>query len=145
MRYGRFWKYVFLSLMHLMLQTTSLMEMDELTALLIIMFDIITQQFLTLLKNLCEILHRKEGRMRLATSEENPALGGRGPGIQRSFTKTMLHKIRRQQKFDSTLGFPGEGWGTLKMATWNTRSLTYERFKYYENLGYDVLAITELW
>ena len=33
----------------------------------------------------------------------------------------------------------------MKMATWNTRSLTFERFKYCEGLGYDVLAITELW
>ena len=31
------------------------------------------------------------------------------------------------------------------MDTWNTRSLTFERFKYCESLGYDVLAITELW
>ena len=48
--------------------------------------------------------------------------------------------------FDSSLGFPGEGWEqSLKMATWNTRSLTFERFKYCESLGYDILAITELW
>ena len=32
------------------------------------------------------------------------------------------------------------------MTTWNTRSLTFERFRYCVNLGYDVvLAITELW
>ena len=28
---------------------------------------------------------------------------------------------------------------------WNTRSLTFERFKYCESLRYDVLALTELW
>ena len=33
----------------------------------------------------------------------------------------------------------------LKMAVWNPRSLTYERFKYAENLNYDVLVLTELW
>ena len=47
--------------------------------------------------------------------------------------------------FDSTLGYPGEGWETLKITTWNTRSLTYERFQYYNSLQYDILAITELW
>ena len=67
--------------------------------------------------------------------------------------------------FDSTLGFPGEGWPTgrkrnrtrkkrkqwstehanLTMATWNTRSMTVERYEYCKNLGYDVLAVTELW
>ena len=66
--------------------------------------------------------------------------------------------------FDSTLGFPGEGWGTgrqrnrkknkhkwsaefanLSMATWNTRSMTIERFDYCKRMGYDVLAVTELW
>ena len=44
-----------------------------------------------------------------------------------------------------TLGFPGEGWDFLKMATWNTRRLTFERFKYCESMGYDILAITDLW
>ena len=66
--------------------------------------------------------------------------------------------------FDSTLGYPGEGWGSgcsrgkkrgsrkwsnsfenLTMATWNTRSMTVERFTYCKNLGYDILAVTELW
>ena len=69
--------------------------------------------------------------------------------------------------FDSTLGYPGEGWrkhhslrrkrrrnrkrpwsqqfANLTMATWNTRSMTRERFDYCKNLGYDVLAVTELW
>ena len=55
-------------------------------------------------------------------------------------------------KFNSTLGFRGEGpinWSKnhpeLSIATWNTRSLTFERFNYCKNLGHDVLAITELW
>ena len=43
------------------------------------------------------------------------------------------------------MGYPGEGWTPLRIATWNTRSLTFERFKYCEGLGYDILAITELW
>ena len=68
--------------------------------------------------------------------------------------------------FDSTLGYPGEGWRTqrsrrkkrrqkrkewskkfanLTMATWNTRSMTSERFEYCKSLGYDILAVTELW
>ena len=68
--------------------------------------------------------------------------------------------------FDSTLGFPGEGWRKhhtrrekrrrrkkswskqhehLTMATWNTRSMTRERFEYCKSLGYDILAVTELW
>ena len=55
-------------------------------------------------------------------------------------------------KFNGTLGFPGEGPGNwskkhpnLSIATWNTRSLTFERFNYCKNLGHDILAITELW
>ena len=55
--------------------------------------------------------------------------------------------------FDSSLGFPGEGPGKawsngiseLIFAAWNTRSLTFERFKYCESLQYDVLALSELW
>ena len=69
------------------------------------------------------------------------------------------------RSFDSTLGYPGEGWPTgrqrnrkrkkrkewstnfanLSMATWNTRSMTTERYDYCRNMGYDVLAVTELW
>ena len=61
----------------------------------------------------------------------------------RLFARFLLQ--RRSRLFDSSLGFPGEGWNSLRMATWNTRSLTFERYKYCESLGYDVLAITELW
>ena len=31
------------------------------------------------------------------------------------------------------------------MVTWNTRSLTFERFEYVKNLKYDVISLTELW
>ena len=54
--------------------------------------------------------------------------------------------------FDKTCGYPGEGpriWSKmepqLRMATWNSRSLTQERFQYCKNLQFDVLALTELW
>ena len=73
--------------------------------------------------------------------------------------------------FDSTKGHPGEGWRhagkrktrrellrrkkrkdrwskqfpNLKIATWNTRSLTVERFDYCKRLKYDALGLTELW
>ena len=60
-------------------------------------------------------------------------------------------------KYNATLGFPGEGWwnplraianwwnNPFTISTWNTRSLTKERFAYAKSLGHDVLAITELW
>ena len=64
----------------------------------------------------------------------NLAFGGRGPP----------YLVRGCRKFDSTLGYPGEGWQKLSIATWNTRSLTYERFQYCDSLQYDILAITEL-
>ena len=65
----------------------------------------------------------------------NLAFGGRGPP----------YVVRGYRVFDSTLGYPGEGWAELTVATWNTRSLTYERFQYCNSLNYDILAITELW
>ena len=37
--------------------------------------------------------------------QHNPAFGGRGPGFQRRRTEG------NDRKFDSTRGFPGEGWG----------------------------------
>ena len=51
--------------------------------------------------------------------------------------------------FDSTKGFPGEGpqkqrnsgAKKLTMTTWNTRSLTFDRLKYCENLGYDIMVL----
>lgn len=53
--------------------------------------------------------------------------------------------------YDGTCGYPGEvpDWSNthanLSIATWNTKSLSKERFDYFQNLGYDVLVITELW
>ena len=101
-----------------------------------ILGDYVKQQVLCFLISL---LRSKSGmRMRQQVFVGNPAFGGRGQGIRR--------KLRGGNKtFDSTLGFPGEGWAQLSMATWNTRSLTFERFHYCKNLGYDILAITELW
>ena len=69
----------------------------------------------------------------------NPAFGGRGPGIVRNKGNN------KNKTFDSTLGFPGEGWAPLRFATWNTRGLTFQRFKFCQQLGYDVLCLTELW
>ena len=91
--------------------------------------------------------------------ESNPAFGGRGAGFRRMKYKTqrnengrklqryvkMLENSFKEMSFNATMGYPGEGWSRFTMATWNTRSLTFERLKYCEELGYDVLAITELW
>ena len=65
----------------------------------------------------------------------------------------MLHNAKNwtvaHRSFNSTKGFPGEGWSkghpNFKIGTWNTRSLTRERFAYCKSLGYDVLVVTELW
>ena len=72
--------------------------------------------------------------------EGNLAFGGRGSGVR--WKKQSKNPL---DKFNSTLGFPGEGWKFkfLSVTTWNTRSLTQERFSYCKNLGYDVLAITD--
>ena len=51
----------------------------------------------------------------------NLAFGGRGP--------PRVVCGRRTYKFDSTLGYPGEGWAKLTFVTWNTRSLTFERMQ----------------
>ena len=65
----------------------------------------------------------------------NPAFGGRGAGIYR----VKLGGRFACKEFDSTCGFPGEGWSNrfplMKMATWNCRSITFERFKYCQTLG----------
>ena len=88
----------------------------------------------------------------------NPAFGGRGTGpaiFKRS--KAKLHGVRNSNwrhshanneiKYNKTLGFHGEGWWkNFSVSTWNPRSLTKkERFEYCKSLGYDVLALTELW
>ena len=78
----------------------------------------------------------------------NLAFGGRGPELRRSLHrggKNATCEKSDSTLFDSTRGFPGEGWGRFTMATWNTRSLTFERLQYCKSLDYDVLAITELW
>ena len=53
----------------------------------------------------------------------NPAFGGRGPGFLRPTSGTWS-----QLAFDSTCGFPGEGWSSkfpqFKVDTWNCRSRT---------------------
>ena len=89
------------------------------------------------------VLCRKD-RLICCVTIDSLAFGGRG-AIFRSAGKRKV--ILRE--FDSTLGFPGEGWSNthpnLKIATWNTRSLTFERFDYCKALKYDVLAMTELW
>ena len=61
------------------------------------------------------------------------AFGGRGVGLlHNSANWTVAHK-----RFDSTKGFPGEGWSNkhpnFKIATWNTRSMTFERFTFTAN------------
>ena len=65
-------------------------------------------------------------------------------------TAILVHKA--PPIFNVTLGYPGEGpnnWSAdapnLSMATWNARSLTFERFYYCRGLNFDVLALTELW
>ena len=86
-------------------------------------------------------------RRRVTTFVGNLAFGGRGPELRRA----IHHKGNSDSQkafnalFNSSMGFPGEGWARLTMATWNTRSLTFERLQYCKTLGYDILAITELW
>ena len=77
------------------------------------------------------------------------------------------YSFRYLIEFDQTLGYPGEGyrwqkaktkrqkrrakrkWSqqqpNLRIATWNPRSLTRERFNYCRSLNYDILGLTELW
>ena len=75
----------------------------------------------------------------------SPAFGGRGRGVWR----TIKLKTSKDGMFDTTLGYPGEGWSAknkfLSMTTWNTRNITFEWFQYCKTLKYDILAITELW
>ena len=77
----------------------------------------------------------------------NAAFGGKGASVVHRYVKNFRKEAK--EEFKSTLGFPGEGWSedhpNLKIATWNTRSLTFERFNYCKDLKYDVLAVTELW
>ena len=64
--------------------------------------------------------------------------------IERMLQLVHSETIYAKFDFDATLGFPGEGWKQFTAATWNTRSLTHERYEYYKSLGYDILAITEV-
>ena len=80
----------------------------------------------------------------------NLAFGGRGPELRRSLYRggaNLSCDKSINALFNSSLGFPDEGWAQLTMTTWNTRSLTFERLQYCKSLNYDVLAlaITELW
>ena len=47
-------------------------------------------------------------------------------------------------EYNHTLGFPGEGWLPFSAVTWNTHSLTEERFEYAKSLDNDITALTEL-
>ena len=57
------------------------------------------------------VAHTQWRKKRAITFVANPAFGGRGQEIRRS---------RKHSAFDSTLGYPGEGWKDklLSMATW---------------------------
>ena len=75
----------------------------------------------------------------------NLAFGGRGIGLLHKFKNCKVAHV----DFDQTKGFPGEGWSNqhsnFRIATWNTRSVSVERFGYCKSLKCDVLAVTELW
>ena len=65
--------------------------------------------------------------------------------LYHEYLKAKWSYQHEANSFDDTLGFPGEGCQRFSIVTWNVRSLTRERFDYYRSLGYDILAITELW
>ena len=82
----------------------------------------------------------------------NLAFGGRGPaylmcnGKRKDYSESHDPGYgNSDREFDSTKGFHGEGWQKLKIAAWNCRSLTFERFEFCKSLKYDILALTELW
>ena len=102
------------------------------------MDNFITEQVSCLKSFMYGLMVNKKIRQQPFVFTSNPAFGGRGEGVRRT--------LRGGNKtFDATLGFPGEGWEQLSMATWNTRSLTFERLQYCKKLGFDILALTELW
>ena len=71
----------------------------------------------------------------------NLAFGGRGPELRRGLRRKGNNDNCLKAfatLFNATMGFPGEGWDRFSMATWNTRSLTFERFQFCRSLGYDV-------
>ena len=105
---------------------------------LLLLFHYTLRQKLYFHRAFCNLpaqTRRERKRERKRAYYGNLAFGDRGPP----------YVVRGRRTFDSTLGFPGEGWQQLSIATWNTRSLTFERFKYCRSLQYDILAITELW
>ena len=59
--------------------------------------------------NLPAKTRRERKRERKRAYYGNLAFGGRGPP----------YVVRGRRTFDSTLGFPGEGWPQLSIATWN--------------------------
>ena len=74
----------------------------------------------------------------------NPVFGGRGVGSYLISPKLKRNHMKHTSfKFDQTMGYPGEGWKKFSIATWNTRSLTNERYDYCKNLNYDVFPVTE--
>ena len=104
---------------------------------------------------LCMLSSRRSRKFRGPVWFDNPAFGGRGASLVHNRANKFkgpicvgnaaLDELRRrlarncvtdrtaiQLGFDATLGYPGEGWSqdhpNLKITTWNTRSLTFERF-----------------
>ena len=99
---------------------------------------------------------KKKGK-RIFLQFSNTAFGGRGTGpavFKRSKAKLQggLHSnwrhahAKNEMKFNKTLGLHGEDWWkSFSVVTWNPSILTKDRFEYCKTLGYDVLALTELW
>ena len=88
----------------------------------------------------------KQRKVIIRVQFSNPAFGGRGCGIM-----TKLRAVRKQTttktltEIQLYVRLPRRRVEKFTISTWNTRSLTYERYNYCKSLNYDVLAITELW
>ena len=89
------------------------------------------------------LLFRRIARYFGITKKADTAIANRKKLIK--LARARYNSRFKVRIYDQTLGFPGEGWQQFQVATWNTRSLTLERFNYAKSLGYDVLALTELW
>ena len=143
-RYGRFWLFAVSKLLSLLSSMTLAIvcELGILPAIIIAILSVL--QLKTKLSCLFSLLcTQNTRRIWSCVHVGNPAFGQRGTGIRRAARRKT--RANPQYKFDSSLGYPGEGWSTLRFATWNSRGLTYERFKYCQSLNYDVLALSELW